>query len=696
MTDRDSQSPGSILVVDDEPAILEVLEQFLVERGYVVATARSAAEALAAIAARPFDVALVDLKLPDRSGLELVAPFKAAQPDLQCIIMTAFASLESTIEALRQEAFDYIVKPFDLIKIGEVVAAALHHARMRRERSAVFERLSEANRSLAARSDALDRELVRMNEELSAANDSLKKHVTRLRMLYQMGRDISTNENWSDALDRFLMALCKYLEAEGAGLLLFSNNARTLRARTAYQMENELIDRSVSLLADAQQHDVLPVEIFSLESCAAGAPRTCLEMKSPWRHTVSPLLYKGRWLGFLVVAKSYGSRKAYLNDYHFISTIQTILTEEVSNATTISRLRSLKNFNETILENINGGVLTTDASGAVIYLNGRAREMLGPRSAGPVAFDDLFANPFGSGGLFAHLVSKGEGSSSFEAILASPDGGTIPVAMNTTMVTVDEHQGPTLIVIFEDLTPRKRMEEELRRSDRLRSLGELSAGVAHEIRNPLTGIATTAQVLREKLGRDEDKTKYLGVILDEIARLDEIIKNLLNFARPAAPNAIELSLGAVVEDALGLLTDNARERGVSLHFESVLADDRCYLDGDQIKQVILNIALNGIQASPSGGTVSVTAREATNPAFVQIEVADTGSGVPDEIADKLYDPFFTTKPDGTGMGLAISRKIAESHGGSLRHRSGAGGTSFFIELPRRMAGAARRETSRAL
>lgn len=693
MSQRAVQSSGSILIVDDEPSILEVLRQYLAERGYDVATAGTAEEALRRIGERPFDVALIDLKLPDRTGLELIGPFRAAHPDLRCVVMTAFASLESTIEALRLDAFDYILKPFDLLKIGEVVDAASHDARVKRENGRVVEQLERANRELEESKEALNRELLRINGELAEANESLKKHVTRLRMLYQMGRDISSNENWSDALDRFLMALVKYIEAEGAGLLLFSNNERTLKVRTAYQLEEQLLARAVTALSEAQQRDILPVEIFNLESCSGDAVQTCLEMAAPWRLTAAPLLYKGRWLGFLVIAKAYTSRKAYLNDYHFINTIQTILTEEVANAATISRLRSLKNFNETILENMNSGVLTTDSSGAVVFLNGRARAMLGPRT-GDLALDGLFANPFGSGSIFEHLVSRETPSASVETVLSRPGGGGIPVLLGTTTVTLDEHHGKTLIVIFEDLTSRKRMEEELRRTDRLRSLGELSASVAHEIRNPLTGIATTAQVLREKLGDDADKARYLGVILDEITRLDEIIRNLLNFTRPLAPNPAEIALGTLIEDALNLLTDGARERGVSLHFENRLRDDRCLLDGDQIKQVILNVALNGIQASSAGGTVTVVAREAGDPAFVEIELTDKGSGIPDEIADRLYDPFFTTRPEGTGMGLSISRKITESHGGRMYHRSAPGsGTSFFIELPRRTSAAARPEAT---
>ncbi len=697
MPQKALHASGSVLIVDDEAPILEILEQFLTERGYRVVTAQTAGEALVEAERERFDVALIDLKLPDRTGLDLLEPIERANPNVECIMMTAFASLESTIEALRMNVFNYILKPFDLLKIGEAVDAAAQHARMKSDNEGVLERVMRENRRLEESTKDLNERLLAINDQLSKTNESLNRHVTRLRVLYQMGRDISSNENWSDALDRFLMALCRYLEATGAGLLLFSNNEKLLSVRTSYQIDGALLETALGALTAAQRDDTLPSEMFTLESCGGPRTRTCLEMTGQWESTVVPLLYKGRWLGFLLMKKVYRSRKAYLKDYHFINTIQTILTEEVANAVNISRLRNLKDFNEAVIENINSGVLTTDREGRVTFLNGGARELIGPRSEEELFLDGLFTNPFGSGGLFEHLLARGGGNSSFECTLQRRGCPSMPVRLNTTTVKLDDHHGSTVIGIFEDLTAHKAMEEELRRADRLRSLGELSAVVAHEIRNPLTGIATTAQVLKERLGADEERGRFVAVILDEIARLDDIIKNLLNFARPVSPRPTEIALSRLVEDALGLLTDTARGRGVSLHFENHLRDDRVLLDGDQIKQVLLNIALNGIEASPVGGRLNVNAREAADPAFIEIELADTGSGVSDEVADKLYNPFFTTKPEGTGMGLSISRKIAESHGGRIYHRSVPGsGTSFFIELPRKTLVRAERAAVRAM
>lgn len=686
---------GSVLVIDDERAILGILSEYLTERGYEVTTASSGALALEALDQGEFDVALVDLKLPDQDGISLIESFKERCPGMKCVVMTAFASLESTIEALRLNAFDYILKPFDLVKIGEVIDAAYNDSMLVDRNEEKFRELEDTKRLLEQSRDDLNEKISKAHEKLAEASQSIDKHVMRLKMLYQMGRDISTNEDWSDSLDRFLMALCNYLEAEGTGLFLFSEFGRILKVRTSYHIDGELVESAVKTLLRAHSHDKCPSEVFHLESCEGGEAVTCLAMKEPWEHTAIPLIYKGRWLGFLLLKKKYGSRRAYLNDYHFIHTLQTILTEEVANAVNISRLRNLKNFNETLLDNINSGVISTDSAGLIVFMNGRAHEMLGEVGGVYFHFNDLFENPFGSDGLFDHLIAQEQKNMSLEGILRIPDGGSIPVRLNTTVAELDDYHGRTIVAIFDDLTEQKAMEEELRRADRLRSLGELSAGVAHEIRNPLTGIATTAQVLKEKLKGEPEKAEYITVILDEINRLDDIIKNLLTFARPLVPDPAETSLGRVLDEAMSLMSEKANEGGIELTLSVEMDDDTCLIDGDQMKQVALNLIKNGIEASAPGGRVIVSAREAEAKKNIIVEFSDTGEGILPDVADKLYNPFFTTRAEGTGLGLSITRKIIESHGGSIHHESTAGeGTRFYIEFPRRVAAAGKLEETK--
>ena len=680
---------GAVIIIDDEQSVLEILEQYLVDRGYEVGGARDGAEAEALLKERSFDVALVDLKLPDCSGLDLISRYQNDHPSMKCVIMTAFASLDSTIDAIRLNVFDYLQKPFDLVKIGEVVEAAYASTSMEVQDDDDIGEMEQVRRELEESRDDLKKRVVKANRDLSQVKDSLNRHVTRLKMLFQMGRDISTNENWNDALDRFLMALCKYMEADGSALLLFSFGGKVLQVRTSYNMEMNYLQTAVNLLIEAQKKDGLHPEIFSLDSFTEGMPVTCLSAKGAWSNSSIPLLYKGRWLGFLLLRKRYVSKREYLGDYHFLTTIQTILTEEVANAVNISRLRNLKDFNETILENINNGVLKTDRSGEIVFVNGRAREIIGDAADGKLQFDELFRNPYGSGSLFEHLLSSTCRNHSMDGILSIPSGNPIPVRLNSTLLESDEYNGKSLVVVFEDLTAQKAMEEELRRADRLRSLGELSAGVAHEIRNPLTGIATTAQVLREMLEDDPDKIKYINVILEEIRRLDGIITSLLQFARPLTPRPSELSISGIIDEAVMLVSDKAREAGVDICIETALEDDGCFLDRDQIKQVVLNLVMNAIEACEEGGGINVRLELAEDPSNIVMMFEDDGCGISQEVADKIYNPFFTTRSAGTGLGLSITRKIIENHGGSISHEGRTNrGTAFRVRLPRKMVSAA--------
>lgn len=673
---------GSIIVIDDEESVLEILDNYFTSRNFKVHKAKSGNESEEVLAEKKCDVALIDLKLPDCSGLDLISMFNSKYPEMKCVIMTAFASVDTTISALRHNVFDYIQKPFDLVKIGEIVEAAYTQNIETMENTTVIEKLVKANRMLEENQKKLNRKVVEANKKLASVNKSLKIHVTRLKMLFQMGRDISSNENWDDALDRFLMALCKYLEAGGAGILLFSKGGKELNTRTSYTLENEFLEEAVRMLQRSQERDLLQPEIFCLEGCDERIV-TCLASEKPWEHTVITLLFKGKWLGFLILRKSYKSRMSYLRDYHFINTIQTIFTEEVANAVNISRLRNLKNFNETILENINSGVLKTDKDGRIIFLNSKAKEIIGESHNGNIHFDEIFDSGEVEGSLFKHLTESREGISSFESAVGLNRKIPIPVKVSSKTVETDEYSGKTIVSVFEDLSEQKALEKELRRADRLRSLGELSAGVAHEIRNPLTGIATTAQVLREKLKGEDETAKYISVILNEINRLDGIIKNLLDFARPAAPKLSEISVHGLIKDCVDLMRKNADKNGVIISIENLVDDDICLIDRDQIKQVVINLSKNAIQACENGGELKIKLKDSPEPGTLAIEFRDTGKGIEEQVSEKLYDPFFTTKKEGSGLGLSISRKIIEGHRGSISHSLNSdGGTTFFIGLPK--------------
>lgn len=235
--------------------------------------------------------------------------------------------------------------------------------------------------------------------------------------------------------------------------------------------------------------------------------------------------------------------------------------------------------------------------------------------------------------------------------------------------------------LYEEL---RKSQDIIHRADRLSALGTLAAGIAHEVRNPLVSIQTFFQLAPERLHDEEFFTTFLGVAAGEVKRISDLIAELLSFARSPARTLGPANLSEVAERVARLLDPEARKH--KLTFTRRLSSDlpTVYVDADQIKQVLINLVLNAIEATAPGGEVSLCSRlgEHQNASFVQLEVHDSGVGIPEAHIDDVFNPFFTTKEKGTGLGLAIAHQIIAEHGGSIVVESRQGsGTSFFLNLP---------------
>jgi len=227
----------------------------------------------------------------------------------------------------------------------------------------------------------------------------------------------------------------------------------------------------------------------------------------------------------------------------------------------------------------------------------------------------------------------------------------------------------------------RRSQDIIRRADRLSALGTLAAGIAHEVRNPLVSIQTFFQLAPGRIHDREFFSTFLAMTSHEVKRISDLINELLSFARSPARSLGTLDLSPCIERVLTLLEPEARKHKLTLSHSLSPALPPVRADGDQIKQVLINLVLNAIQATEPGGCVSVTSRRVDHPqgAFGQIEVHDTGSGISPEQLEHIFDPFFTTKAKGTGLGLAIAHS---EHGGSITVDSHVGhGTTFFVNLP---------------
>ncbi len=223
-------------------------------------------------------------------------------------------------------------------------------------------------------------------------------------------------------------------------------------------------------------------------------------------------------------------------------------------------------------------------------------------------------------------------------------------------------------------------EEHLRRADRLSALGELSAGMAHEIRNPLGSIRGAAEILKDDYGPGTPKAEFVQILLKETERLNTIVQEFLNFARPRQPEFHEADVNEVLDSVLTLTAQPARTAGITVERRLDPLLGKRNVDAGLLKQAFLNLVLNAIQAMPQGGTLVVAT--ALRDGALEVRVADSGAGIAPEHRRKLFSPFFTTKRDGTGLGLAITYRIIENHRGTIDVESEPGkGTTFTVRIP---------------
>lgn len=480
--------PARILVVDDEEAIVELLRTLLELDGHTVSAETDGDKAIARVRADRFDLILTDKNLPGSSGLDVIRAATEADPNVECILVTGYGSLESAIAAMEAGAFDYILKPFQ--SLGEL------RNRIRR---------------------AIDRH-------------QLKKE--------------------NQALGDFLDSVVRNMSAS----LIVADPEGRLRAINP---------------------PALATAGLKAEDAPEGAP------------------------------------------------LASVLGPEVASA-------FLK-----ASERVNGHVL--------------------PR----------------------------------EITLKRRDGTSAGLGFTSTPLIAADGRTTGSIITFRDISELKRAQEEERRRERLAALGEMSARIAHEVRNPLVSIDSVVRLLDEDLGANAGAHKDLETITREVRRLHTIVSEILEFARPRPVNpAAGGDLGVLVKSVAAQVKDQYAERRVTLETSADEPLPAVDFDADRIRQVLLNLLLNALDATPGGGRVVVTAATLENGDLgprggVRIRVDDGGPGIPADVKDRIFTPFFSTKTRGTGLGLAISRGIVEEHRGriELRNRD-EGGARAEVLLPR--------------
>ncbi|MDQ1910979.1 ATP-binding protein [Paenibacillus sp. GD4] len=255
--------------------------------------------------------------------------------------------------------------------------------------------------------------------------------------------------------------------------------------------------------------------------------------------------------------------------------------------------------------------------------------------------------------------------------------------LDSNVLRDDEDRIVGAYIIFKDVTNLRSLEEQVQRSDRLAMIGQIAAGTAHEIRNPLTSIKGFLQVLRktfEENGMDRE-SGYTDVMLSEIKRINELVNEFLLLSKPKHVSFEAIDLSQVLKDILPIINNEALLHGITVEYEALYGLPHVIADKELLKQVFINICKNGIEAMGDAGRLTIIERVDKEERKVNIDIRDTGPGIPLFVIDKIFDPFFTTKAEGTGLGLSVCQRIVHDVGGNIRVSSKGFGTTFTVSIP---------------
>ncbi|KUG24011.1 hypothetical protein ASZ90_006194 [hydrocarbon metagenome] len=345
---------------------------------------------------------------------------------------------------------------------------------------------------------------------------------------------------------------------------------------------------------------------------------------------------------------------------------------------TRTSLSRVKVFSEALVKNMPIGLIALDNQDKIIACNEKAQVMLGMASRNTSGKQDMKLLPDPLKKMLVDIPSS-NGFLERDVKLSFADGKE-RIWEAVAAGLIDEGSPTGKILLIRDITDIRQMENEITKSRHLSSIGSLAAGVAHEIRNPLSSIKGFAVYFKEKLSGNEEDEQTVDVMIAETERLNRVISQLIEFAKPLELNKETVQFVELVRHAIKLIDVEAKKNKINIEVDITVDLPAVEVDSDKIKQVLLNIFLNALEAMKDGGNLRIEVKRETDN--LTVTISDTGMGIEKTDLPRIYDPYFTSKPAGTGLGLAIVQKIMEAHGGRINVESVTGkGTKVILCFP---------------
>jgi len=664
-----------ILIIDDEETLSYFLKESLSEE-YEVLLAPTGRRGLEEFESNPVDLILLDLKLPDLDGLDILRYIRAGESDIPVIVLTGHAEVASAVEAMRLGAYDYMEKPLDMGVLKGRIARALEKPFLP-ERAEVEEMVTPEVVKAVPELD--HRGLI----ELEMIRRQLQRQFEDLRRLETLSASLAGAGELGPVVEAGLEAVTGVEGVRGAAIFVLVDGVYILAGQRFLPWE---------AFEDPASRRI-PTEGGVAELVASRGEPVALEegAQDPWFHVVASHLPGARRSALVALRcgdRSYGLLFVVNRENHPFgpremevlaslgerigSALKRVLEEEALR----SRVKGLVGI-EAAFQSMSDGLLVADIEGRITLANRAASEILGHESLegrriGEVMGEEEIVVREG--------IERGVVVVRREVEVRKGDGGIVPLGMSVSPLRGEGGGIRGVVVVFSDMSEAREIEEERRRLDRLALLGEMSAIVAHEIRNPLAGIGAGVQHLAEKMGREDPRYESIEMIMRESERVNRIIEDILMISRPVGLHLAPCDMVKVTEEILDDLQEKAKTHGVEM--VTYFASDLPSIRGDafRLSRALSELVAHRIEVMPDGGELRVVVT--SEGGQVEVEVRDSGLGIREEDRGKIFEPFWSRKPGGTGLGLAIAKRIIEEHGGEIRVESEEGkGSVFRVRIP---------------
>jgi PAS domain S-box-containing protein len=532
-------------------------------------------------------------------------------------------------------------------------------------------------------------------QALNEAAQQLRRDIERLSGLYHISLMMGTGTEVSTICELLTRKIARLLGADMCVILLSDEKEKLIYAQLpAYGVS----DQHVQSLRSGLDESNIATEVYKtgepyLTNDIAADPlisKQAAELLGVSAILAVPLQAGAHTLGTIEVMNKAGGFVE--DDKRLVTIFASQAAHLIVNAQLFEQVRESEERYRQIFESTLDGLYRSTLDGKLVTVNPALASMLGYNEPSELVGTNLIQDFFVDASVSAHLLKELEERGrvlDVECEMRRRSGETVPARISIRAVTDEADHELYYLGIIRDVTEQKRLSEQLIISKQLAVVGELVAGVAHEVRNPLCGITTTLSALSRRLKDREAVEPFIEVIMTEADHLNRLMEELLEHSRPSRPDNHPADMRDVVREVIGEWSSHAEAKGVSLSFEHPEILPGLRLDRRKMHGVLANLLNNALHHTQPGGHISITLYAPNGDALrrngqneIRVEISDDGAGIASDNLPKIFEPFFTTRTTGTGLGLAIVRKTVHDHGGAINARSVQGkGTTFIINLP---------------